>query len=598
MIANAAGAFAAIFIASANPFKIILKTAAGVTIDTIDQIPVGEVIDLETLGQIVDQAESSAMAAAGSAAEAAGYAAGLNLPAIAPGDAGKQLVVNPAEAGYELVGQPVGGIPSRAWAIANLHPATAPDGLRTDGYASAGDGGGALYKKVASEPAHAGKLSITLADAVTVVWYELAEAEARPEMFGAVRDGATDDGPEIIQSIAYCVAKNATLRLLRGVYSTSLQLNFSGIGLVLADNTTISPTFDEGSAVQYLATAGNILFAPKLLGGLLVHWPSADYSKERWSFLFQNVYQGEFHIGSRNATIGMFLYGNQRGTVYNDFHLGFMTDNCVGIYGASADASGWVNMNRFYGGFFTGNQASVAGIYSAVASHIYIKSTPYANNGNIFLNPSLEWIGPDFKLARLGGLRNTLIPRYSEMDNPAGTAATGSWYVDTGQQNTIDCTSVPYVEGYDPVLGTASRVDATAAVEPNVVGRLGYHDMGASGTQRAKNNHATQAVYDLTNKGAGPALRLRNEASGGNASLEIVNTIGGDGVKIPAAGAWIVYNGAMKVYWSRGIAPTTGAHAVGDLVFNSAAAPGGNVGWVCTTAGTPGTWKTFGTISA
>lgn len=45
-------------------------------------------------------------------------------------------------------------------------------------------------------------------------------------------------------------------------------------------------------------------------------------------------------------------------------------------------------------------------------------------------------------------------------------------------------------------------------------------------------------------------------------------------------------------------APTSGTYEVGDIVYNSAPAAGGFVGWVCTTAGTPGTWKTFGAISA
>jgi hypothetical protein len=44
-------------------------------------------------------------------------------------------------------------------------------------------------------------------------------------------------------------------------------------------------------------------------------------------------------------------------------------------------------------------------------------------------------------------------------------------------------------------------------------------------------------------------------------------------------------------------APTTGPHAAGELVYNTAPKPGGFVGWICTTAGTPGTWKTFGAIS-
>jgi len=45
-------------------------------------------------------------------------------------------------------------------------------------------------------------------------------------------------------------------------------------------------------------------------------------------------------------------------------------------------------------------------------------------------------------------------------------------------------------------------------------------------------------------------------------------------------------------------APTTGTHNRGDQVINTAPAAGGFAGWICTTAGTPGTWKTFGAILA
>lgn len=44
-------------------------------------------------------------------------------------------------------------------------------------------------------------------------------------------------------------------------------------------------------------------------------------------------------------------------------------------------------------------------------------------------------------------------------------------------------------------------------------------------------------------------------------------------------------------------APTTGAHTVHELIWNSVPAAGGNMGWVCVTAGTPGTWKAWGLIS-
>lgn len=45
-------------------------------------------------------------------------------------------------------------------------------------------------------------------------------------------------------------------------------------------------------------------------------------------------------------------------------------------------------------------------------------------------------------------------------------------------------------------------------------------------------------------------------------------------------------------------APTSGRWAQGDIVYNTTPSASGFVGWVCTSAGTPGTWKTFGAISA
>lgn len=45
-------------------------------------------------------------------------------------------------------------------------------------------------------------------------------------------------------------------------------------------------------------------------------------------------------------------------------------------------------------------------------------------------------------------------------------------------------------------------------------------------------------------------------------------------------------------------APTSGTWAVGDIRWNTGPVAGGNIGWVCTTAGTPGTWKSFGAIAS
>lgn len=52
-----------------------------------------------------------------------------------------------------------------------------------------------------------------------------------------------------------------------------------------------------------------------------------------------------------------------------------------------------------------------------------------------------------------------------------------------------------------------------------------------------------------------------------------------------------------RIFWDSA-APTAGDWKVGDTVFNTAPAASGTMGWVCTTAGTPGTWKTFGAIAS
>jgi hypothetical protein len=44
--------------------------------------------------------------------------------------------------------------------------------------------------------------------------------------------------------------------------------------------------------------------------------------------------------------------------------------------------------------------------------------------------------------------------------------------------------------------------------------------------------------------------------------------------------------------------PISGSWMIGDKVVNSSPSPGSNEGWVCTTTGTPGTWKSYGSISA
>jgi hypothetical protein len=63
------------------------------------------------------------------------------------------------------------------------------------------------------------------------------------------------------------------------------------------------------------------------------------------------------------------------------------------------------------------------------------------------------------------------------------------------------------------------------------------------------------------------------------------------------AGAYNPKIKALKQFYEVTAAPTIGTWVKGDIVYNSNPTPSGNIGWVCTTSGSPGTWKTFGSIS-
>lgn len=70
------------------------------------------------------------------------------------------------------------------------------------------------------------------------------------------------------------------------------------------------------------------------------------------------------------------------------------------------------------------------------------------------------------------------------------------------------------------------------------------------------------------------------------------NTMGTQGV-LYAGGI----GGLYRQYYATA-APVSGTWKKGDSVMNGNPSAGGTAGWICTTAGTPGTWKTFGTIAA
>ena len=322
--------------------------------------------------------------------------------------------------------------------------------------------------------------------------------------FGADPTGTADSWQAITNAATRAASSKLPL-VLDGIFRTSAELDFSAVPIIYSNNATIRPSFDTGSAVKYVAASGQFIENMKLLGNLTVEWPTQDWTKERASFYFSNVYNGEFHISSKKATRGIVCLGNNKGVVYNNFHLGDFFNNLVGVWLDAVNATGWCNMNRFHGGYFYGTGNPTGSLYASYAGHIYTATSPYAVNGNVFLYPSLEWgdTTGGYRLARLGGTRNKLILGYCEIN-----AGDTTWFVVTGEKNLVNCQFVPYAIGYEPTLsGANNRVDASTAIEPWIVGTKGYLDSSGEGTQYYKNNSASFATMTLGNVG-GDALKL------------------------------------------------------------------------------------------
>ena len=121
--------------------------------------------------------------------------------------------------------------------------------VRIAGYTSVGDGGGASYKRVGSEPPHAGK--IQSADGV---WWELIGTTVTPQMFGAVADGSTDD-TTAIQAALDKVAGVSTVLFPAGTYKVTSTLTVSSGGIALLGEasrvTTILHSGDYGDTISF-----------------------------------------------------------------------------------------------------------------------------------------------------------------------------------------------------------------------------------------------------------------------------------------------------------------------------------------------------------
>lgn len=262
-------------------------------------------------------------------------------------------------------------------------PVGAPDYIRTAGYTAAGDGGGALFKKVGSEPSHAGKFSITLQNA-SVVWYEIAESVLDPMMLGADGTGATDASTAILATSSVAATLKAGMRWTKRHRMTS--------------NATIARrvTFEQGGSLVLPASV-RIGFAGGIEAG---DYKIFEYTDRSSRVYIKNVEVRGYWWGAsseHDGTPGGFLVKN------NDVYLQYACDSVAG-YGFNNDAA--------YQYTWDGGAIVLPAGYFLMQGGVTMHSFTTirgAGRGTIFTPDTAGWTGVD----------NFLFYMYREITKPA-----------------------------------------------------------------------------------------------------------------------------------------------------------------------------------
>lgn len=140
--------------------------------------------------------------------------------------------------------------------------------------------------------------------------------------------------------------------------------------------------------------------------------------------------------------------------------------------------------------------------------------------------------------------------------------------------------------------GSAQAGDAGPSVRGICTGTFDATAVGRSTVGMKAQSNATRSAgaQPLTNIG------LQASATGGQVNRAIL--VDNGDVELNTTSGITRFNNGLIGTGARAAAPSTGAHVVGEIVFNVDPIATGFVGWVCVTAGTPGTWKSWGVISA
>jgi hypothetical protein len=285
-----------------------------------------------------------------------------------------------------------------AASVATLTVPSTANAIRTAGYAAAGDGGDALYKRVGSMPAHAGRLQ-----SADGAWWEMliTNGKLNVKAFGATGlDSPTDDSTAINNAIAAAATLGyCSVWLPHGIYYTGTTT------ITLTANVTMQA--DDGAVIRYNGTGVALLIESDLtVGGA-----NMFYGRR---YVLPAIFKGSnatpvWFSGTDTTSIGLHITGGMQNCevyipgvlffdtgvkvdsstvaaniVCNNFFLGRIINCRIGLH-LYPQATWGVNQNQFIGG-----SIRVDAAYTTASPSWKLFLEGNESNNNTFLGTNLE----------------------------------------------------------------------------------------------------------------------------------------------------------------------------------------------------------------
>lgn len=475
------------------------------------------------------------------------------------------------------------------------------------GYYSGGDGGQALYKKVAIEPAHDGKFQSLNGD-----WFELAKQDIFVEMFGAdLMDPAHDDTAALVSAIEYCTAfSNAGNLPIRdpfvnigwGTLTLSETIDLGSVGLkganvfcstILWEGDDLTGVFDKSqnvpiSNIRFVNGANDPTYN-------ISQSSSAGSTAIDWGDLLDNIYFSRCSVSSLilelsvvNTNLRSLRWNNSARMIQVNGNNSASYNRTIKIYGCSTIDFTQVADNIPVECFFEINcrNSSQIGIVWE-GQRIEGDISSFANNGAI-----VRFNDSGGNLANNPGTVTFKDGGCHIVDDDGAKTV----YIIDLQTANVNCLPNYVQENWKwgerlTMCGGTWPASFPKPVVPTSA--VGFWCFGKQ--QGGVTNPLFMGLNSITYVGTYGAYF---EASDVADIITFSGIVAADSVSVTDANITgnIVLSGNGNIITNGIAAPTAGTYKRGDIVFSRVPSAGGKAGWICTAGGTPGTWKTWGAI--